>query len=213
MKMNTICVFALAMTTVTGLATAQAATEPESNQPELASPRIDEFTPMTRKSRLRHYLTGTFGRNAMARNAMRAELGQIAHSPKEWGRDGGGFATRVASGFGQHFVRKTLEYGASTLLHEDNRYLRSERKGFRKRTVYAVTSTFLTRRDNGRRSFAFSRFGSTGGASFISRAWMPHSIATMGAGASSFGIAIGVDIGSNMLREFWPDLKRHFRRS
>jgi hypothetical protein len=34
----------------------------------------------------------------------------------------------------------------------------------------------------------------------------------VGAGASSFGISIGVSVGSNVLREFWPDLKRHFRR-
>ena len=64
MKATTISVIALAMTATTGLATAQ----------EVASPQIDDFAPMTRSERLRHYLTGTFGRKAIARNAMQAEL-------------------------------------------------------------------------------------------------------------------------------------------
>ena len=117
MKATTISVIALAMTTATGLAIAQddAANEPYSNQPEVATARLDNFAPMTRSERLRHYLTGTFGRKALARNAMHAEFGQLTKFPKEWGSDGRGFATRVGSGFGQHFIRKTLEYGASSI--------------------------------------------------------------------------------------------------
>jgi hypothetical protein len=99
-------------------------------------------------------------------------------------------------------IRGTLEYGASGLLHEDNRYLHSDKKGFWKRTGYALASSFLTRHDNGKRGFAFSRIGSAGGAAFIVRAWLPRSVATVGAGASSFGITVALDAGANVLREF-----------
>jgi hypothetical protein len=37
-------------------------------------------------------------------------------------------------------------------------------------------------------------------------------MATAGSGAATFGITIGCDVGFNMLREFWPDIKSHFRR-
>jgi hypothetical protein len=195
MKMRQISLVALAMTITAGLAAAQ-----------------DEFSPMTRGERLRGYLTGTFGHNSLAAAAVRAEIGQWRHDPKEWGRDASGYGQRMGSAFAQHFIRHTLEYGASSLLHEDNRYLRSGRAGFWKRMKYAVASSFLARHDNGRRSAGISRLGSAAGAAFISRAWLPRSIATVGAGASSFGISIGVSVGSNVLREFWPDLKRHFRR-
>lgn len=213
MKTQLISVIALAMTTTAGIATAQNASDPELKPPAVESPICDDFIPMTRSERLRHYLGSTFGPKALARSALRAEFGQATKTPKEWGSGAGGLATRFGSAFAQHFTRNTLEYGASSLLHEDNRYVRSGKKRFWKRTGYAMASTFVTRHDNGRLGFAFSRVGSAGGASFISRLWMPHSIATVGAGASSFGITIGIDMGANVMREFWPDLKRHFRRN
>lgn len=195
------CVLAMAMTT-TGLAVAQEITDQEATS----------LAPMTRSERFHEYLRGMFGRKALAMSATHAELGQLTNTPKEWGGGAEGFAKRLGSGYGHHFVRKTLEYGMSSILHEDNRYRRSGKHGFFKRTGYAVTSTFLTRRDNGRRGFGFSKVGSAGGASFLSRLWMPHALATAGAGASSFGITLGVDAGSNVVREFWPEIKHKFRR-
>jgi hypothetical protein len=99
------------------------------------------------------------------------------------------------------------------VLHEDNRYIRSGKHGFWKRTGYAISSTFLARRENGSRRFAFSRIGSAGGASAISRAWLPSSLVSAGSAAGSFGTLIAFDAGSNMFREFWPELKRGFRRN
>jgi hypothetical protein len=187
--------------------------ESTSESADVSRPSGIAFTPMTRSERLRHYLASTFGAGSLARATLSAETGQLTRSPKEWGRDPGGYSARFGSAFAHHVIRGTLEYGASGLLHEDNRYLRSDKKGFWKRTGYALVSSFLTRHDNGKRGFAFSRIGSAGGAAFIVRAWLPRSVATLGAGASSFGITVALDAGSNVLREFWPDLKRRFRRN
>ena len=181
--------------------------------PALASPSSVEFTPMTRSERLRHYLTSTAGLSAIGHAALRAEIGQFTKNPKEWGRDPAGYSSRLGSALAYHGVHTTLEYGASSLLHEDNRYLPLRRNGFWRRMKYAVTSSFLARHDNGRRSFSFSGVGSAAGAAFISRAWLPQSVATVGAGAGSFGITIGASVGVNVFREFWPDLKRKLRRN
>jgi hypothetical protein len=75
-----------------------------------------------------------------------------------------------------------------------------------------VTSTFLARRPDGRRCFALAGIGSAAGASAIARTWLPRSALGAGAAAGSFGLTIAADVGSNLLREFWPDLKRRFRR-
>ena len=170
----------------------------------------DEFVPMTRSERLKRYVTGTFGPNSLNKSAASAEIMQVRKVPKEWSRTPAGFGNRVGSAFAQHIVRGTLQYGTSSALHEDNRYRPSCKKGFWKRAGYAVSSTFLARRDNGRRRFSFSRIGSAGGASFISRTWLPPSIATAGAGASSFGLTIAFDVGANVFHEFWPDLRKKF---
>jgi hypothetical protein len=176
-----------------------------------ASAEDRDYAPMTRSERFRHYLTGTFGPKALNRPAAGAEFMQLRNVPKEWGSNSEGFGPRLGSELAQHIIRGTMQYGVSAALHEDNRYLRSGKKGFWKRTGYAVSSTFLARRPDGRRRFSFSRFGSAGGASFIARTWMPPSIATAGAGASSFGLTIAFDVGSNVFREFWPDIKRNFK--
>jgi hypothetical protein len=185
----------------------------ELQQPTSLNPEADDFAPMTRSERFRKYLTGTFGPKAINKTTAAAEIMQLRDVPREWGKKPTGFRTRFGSAFGEHFVRGTLQYGASALLHEDNRYIRSGKQGFAKRTGYAIGSTFLTRRDDGSRHFAFSKIGSAGGAAAISRAWLPSSLVTAGSAASSFGTLIAFDAGSNVFREFWPDLKRKFRRN
>ncbi len=172
-----------------------------------------DFVPMTRSERLRRYLTGLVNAEAVVRAASSAGLRQAENSPKEWGGGAEGYGERFGDAFAQHVIRKTLEYGASAVLHEDNRYFPSGQKGFFHRTGYAVASTFLARHDNGKRYFSFSHLGSAAGSAFISRAWEPRSVTSAGDGAANFGIAIGTDAGYNVFREFWPDFKRHFRRN
>ena len=109
-------------------------------------------------------------------------------------------------------INNTLRYGISAALHEDNRYFVSGQTGFFQRTKYAIKSTFLARHDNGNQYFSFSRIGSDAGAAFISRVWQPRSSTSAGDGATSFGITIAADVGFNVFREFWPDLKSHLHR-
>jgi len=207
MKVQLISVIALAMTT-TGFANTQVSTVSDPAPAAVVTPQDDDFTPQTRSERVGTYISDTFGNKAIAGTAAHAGIDTLRRSPKEWT----GFGPRMAAGFAQHVVRGTLQHGTAALLHEDNRYRPAARKGFWKRSKYAVLSTFLARHDNGRRGFAFSRIGSAAGASFIARAWLPRSIATVGAGASSFGLSIAADVGMNMLREFWPDLKHRLGR-
>lgn len=212
MKAQLVSLIALAMTTAAGVVTAQETTGFEPISADTTQQQPVDFSPMTRSERLRHYLTGTFGPGALAGAAVRADVGQMTGNPKEWGRDTAGYSARFGTAFAQHIIRGTLEYGLSSVLHEDNRYIRSGQKGVWKRTKYAVVSSFLARHDNGRRGFAFSRVGSAAGSAFISRAWLPASIGTVAAGANSFGITLGLGVASNVFREFWPDLKHGFRR-
>jgi hypothetical protein len=196
MKANTISLIALAIGTATGVATAQ----------------IPEYSPLTHSEQFREYLNNSFGLEALGHAAAHAEISQLSNSPNEWGQGTAGYGARFGSTLGRHVIRQTLKYGASSLLHEDTRYVLSGKKGFWRRTEYAVASSFLARHPNGRRGFAFASVGSAGGAAFIARAWLPRSVATLGAGASSFGLSIAADVGSNVVREFWPELKRRFRR-
>ena len=186
---------------------------PTSTRAAIASaPTAAEFLPMTRSERLRNYLRGLGDGESIVRAAFSAGIRQAENSPKEWQGGAEGYGYRVGDAFAQHVVRRTLQYGASAILHEDNRYFVSGQSGFMKRAKYAVASTFLARRDNGEQRVSFSRLGGAAGAAFISRIWQPRSTTSAGDGAVSFGIAMGGDAGFNLFREFWPDLKRHFHK-
>jgi hypothetical protein len=178
----------------------------------VSGPTAAEFLPMTRSERFRNYLLGIVDGQSIVFAAASAGIRQAEDSPREWRGGAEGYGYRVGDAFANHVIRRTLQYGASAVLHEDNRYFASGQSGFAHRAKYAVASTFLARRDNGERQISFSRLGGAAGAAFISRIWQPRSTNSAGDGAVSFGLDMGTDVGFNLFREFWPDLKRHLRK-
>jgi len=166
-----------------------------------------EFTPLTESERLRLYLRRAFGPAAIAWAAAAGGIAQSTDTPKEWRRGADGYGKRVGNSMATHIIDKTLEYGASELLREDNRYIRSDETGFGKRVKHAVGAAFVARNEGGRRHFAYSRFGGAAGSAFISRLWQPHSTNSSGDGAVTFGVIIATGIGGNFLHEFWPARK------
>jgi hypothetical protein len=172
-----------------------------------------ELVPMTASERFRLYLCRTYGPGAILQSAVAGGFAQLHNEPKEWKQGAEGYGERVGSAYGIDMIRGTLQYGAAAALREDDRYIRSRDTGFWKRSKHAVAETFLARNNAGHEHFAFSRFGSAAGASFISRTWQPRSTNTAGDAAVVFGLTIGADVGSNIFHEFWPDIKRHvFKR-
>ena len=169
------------------------------------------YEPLTRSERWRRYLIGAYGPESILRSAAGAGVSQLDDTPKEWKQGSEAYGERFGSEFAEHIIRKTMESGAATLLHEDNRYFRCTDTGFGRRLKHAVFSTFEARNDAGQEHFAYSRLGSAVGASFISRIWQPPSENKAGDAADNFGLTIAVDIGWNVFREFSPKrLGRHF---
>jgi len=162
------------------------------------------FTPMTRSERLAHYTYLLVGPQALLTSAAQAGIGQIRHTPKEWGEGAGAYGQRYASAYGQHVIATTVSNAIALGLHEDNRYFKSGATGIG-RLGYAMASAFLAHHDDGSRFISFSNIGGTAAGAFISRTWQPTSTSSMGSGAVSFGITMGVRAGFNCVREFVPD--------
>jgi hypothetical protein len=203
----------LALTAVFSLGTAIADDGPKSDPGAGASnPPPREFAPMTRSERVADYAIHLADPAAVLSAAASAGIRQATNTPKEWGGGAEAYGDRIGSVFAQHVIQNTLMFGSSFALHEDNRYFVSGQSGFFRRVKYAVRGTMLARHDNGSQSISFSRIGGTAGAAFISRIWQPPSSTTAGDGAVSFGISMGSQIGFNIVREFFPDLKRRFHK-
>ena len=169
--------------------------------------------PLTASERLRLYLKRTYGPLSIVQSAAGAGISQWRGAPKEWKQGAEAYGDRFGNSYAKHVIRGTLEYGASALLHEDNRYVPSLDTGFLKRTRHAIASTFVARNDAGHEHFAYSRFGSALGAAFISRIWQPPSRSGAGDGLYSFGITMANGMGWDILREFWPDVRRGFKKT
>jgi hypothetical protein len=160
--------------------------------------------PITGGDRLQWYLKATISPLSFVTSAASAGWGQLWDRPKEWREGAEGYGLRFASSYGEHVVRETLMFGASSALHEDNRYIHSGESDVRLRIRYAVASTFLARRDNGSRRLSFSRMGAFAGAAVISRLWQPRSTRGPRSATVNLGTSVGVAAAFNVVREFWP---------
>jgi hypothetical protein len=183
---------------------ADRAVEQKTPQNVSSPPGQPAFVPMTESQRLREFFKDTVSPPSFVTSAANAGIGQARDRPEEWKQGGEGYGLRFASSFGTHIVRATLQFGASSLLHEDNRYIPSGQTGAKARIGYAVESTFLARRDDGSRRLSYSRIGAFAGAALISRLWQPDSTRTGRSAAINFGITMGVAAGFNVAREFLP---------
>ena len=161
---------------------------------------------MTERERLRRYLTDTVNPVSLLSSAASAGIGQWRDRPPEWNQGGLGYGRRIGSAYAEHIVRQTLMFGASSVLHEDNRYFRCADAGIKARVGYAVESTVLARHDDGSRHVSISKIGAFGGAALISRTWQPASSGGLRNAASNFGISLAVAAGFEVAREFLPDL-------
>jgi hypothetical protein len=155
------------------------------------------------KRELKHKL---MFKGALIKTGISAVWGEARNSPREWGRTWEGFAKRAGSAYAQRAVKGVVEFSiSSALTHEDLRYHRSGLQGTWPRMKYALVRSFWVPRDVGDgHTFAVGRIVGAFTAGQVSRTWMPTRVATLGAGVSSGGVSIGLDVGLNVAREFWP---------
>jgi hypothetical protein len=97
-----------------------------------------------------------------------------------------------------------------SLLHEDPRYFRLGTGTFWHRTYYAVSRIFVTRLDNGKSRFNITEIAGNIGVDAMTIWYYPDS-QTAAKGAERFGMQLGNDTISNILTEFWPDIKHRLR--
>ncbi len=74
--------------------------------------------------------------------------------------------------------------------------------------IYALEAVVITHKttDHSKTLHAAELSGAFG-AGFISRLWQPASTRTIAAGFSSAGLTLGIDAGTNVLHEFWPEIR------
>lgn len=151
---------------------------------------------------------------AVALAGVGAAVSQATNTPSEWGQGAAGFGKRLGSAFGKHLVKSAIEYPVARLRHEALGYERSTNPQFRPRLEHALLATVYTRKTTtGKKTVNTHEIAGAVGSGLISRLWQPASVRSVSMGFTSAGITLGADAGTNVLREFWPDIRHPHRHS
>ena len=126
-----------------------------------------------------------------------------------FGQGAAGYAKRYGATFSDGAISTYIsEAILPTLLHEDPRYFRLGEGSKWRRIGYALTRVLITKTDTGARRFNNSEIEGNLIAASIENVYYPPSNRTVGDTIEKFGIGVISDAGFNVLREFWPDMRR-----
>lgn len=105
-----------------------------------------------------------------------------------------------------------VEFVVPAMARQDTRYYTLGRGGFFKRTGYALSRALVTRTDAGDEAFNVSEVLGAGAAAGISNSYYPSAERTVGNTMSNWGLDVGIDAGTFVFKEFWPDINRKLLR-
>ncbi len=140
-----------------------------------------------------------------------AGIEQATNDKAGYGQGAMGYAKRYGADFTDGFTNELFVTGVfPTLLHEDPRYYRLGHGNGWKRTAYALSRILITRGDSGNNRINASEFLGNITSGALSMTYYPQSERSVGGVFTRMSVEIGYDSLFNILKEFYPDLKRKF---
>jgi hypothetical protein len=176
------------------------------------SPSLVNYEPLKAGEKFKLASEDAFDRGTVALAAIFGAEAQLTNANRSFGQGGAGFGRYFGASYGDFMIGDYMtEAVFPTLLHQDPRYFRRGTGGGWSRLGYAMGQILLTHRDSGGTQFNYSEIMGNSAAVAISTAYYANN-RTAGDAASKLSMQIGVDMAANVLKEFWPDLRRRFAR-
>ena len=137
-----------------------------------------------------------------------AGLGQLSNQNPSLGQGLAGYGNRFVRGYADQILGNVLVEGAMPILsREDPRYFRRGQGTFWSRVGYATSRIIVTRTDRGNAEFNYSEVFGNSIAVGISNEYYPGN-RNLSDNVQKFTFQLATDAVSNVLKEFWPDVKR-----
>jgi hypothetical protein len=137
-----------------------------------------------------------------------AGLSQLSDQSPSFGQGAKGYAHRLVTSYADQAIGNMMTEGIfPSLLHEDPRYYRRGSGGKWSRTGYALTRIFVTHTDSGGTRFNYSEWLGNATGVAISNAYYPDGRTALD-NTSKLLQQCATDAVSQVLKEFWPDIKR-----
>jgi hypothetical protein len=148
-------------------------------------------------------------------HGLQAGISQANNSEPAFGQGAEGYAKRYAQNFADGTIENfTTQAIFPSILHQDPRYFQSGQGGVKRRILYAVERIFVTRTDSGQSQFNYSEFlGSSTAAVISTYSYHPKGDRDLSTAASVWVSEVGFDTLNNLIKEFWPDVRRKLHRS
>jgi hypothetical protein len=172
------------------------------------SPSLVPYEPLSAGKKFKLAAQDSFDRGTFLLAAAFAGEGQLTNANPSFGQGVKGYAHYFVTSYADWAIGDYMtEAIFPVMLHQDPRYFRKGTGSGFHRLTYAMAQIFWTHTDSGGHMFNFSEIGGNAAASAISQAYYPDDRNAASAG-SKLAIQIGVDMASNIMKEFYPDLRR-----
>jgi hypothetical protein len=148
-------------------------------------------------------------------HGLQAGISQANNSESGYGPGAEGYAKRYAQNFADGTIENfTTQAIFPSLLHQDPRYFQSGQGSVHRRILYAVGRIFVTRSDSGQSQPNYSEFlGSSTAAVISTYSYHPKEDRDLSTAASVWASEVGFDTLNNLIKEFWPDIRRKLHRA
>jgi hypothetical protein len=130
----------------------------------------------------------------------------------QFGQGVEGYAKYYGTAYLDQGVGNIMTEGVfSTLFHQDPRYFRKGSGSVVSRIGFAMRQIIVTRGDSGTQQFNSSEWVGSAVATGLQNLYYSDS-RNATANAENWGAAIATDMASDILKEFWPDIKKRLHK-
>jgi hypothetical protein len=172
------------------------------------SPSIADFAPISASEKFKLASEDAFDPGTFALAGLFAGQSQLTNQNKSFGQGAAGFGQYYGAAYADLAIGDYMtEAVFPALLHQDTRYFRKGTGSGWSRLGYAMGQIFITHTDSARTQFNYSEVVGNSVAVAISNAYYKDN-RDVGDAVSKLGMQLGVDMASNVLKEFWPEIRR-----
>lgn len=169
------------------------------------SPNVE---PLTAKKKFTIAAKDSFDYPVYFLSGVFSGISQLENQNPSFGQGLKGYGKRYGGAFGDQCIGNMMTEGLfPSFLHEDPRYYRIGSGSTLHRIGYAATRIFVVHTDSGRQRFNFSEVLGNSTATAISNLYYPET-RNVRDNLQKLGLQLGTDALSQVLKEFWPDVKR-----
>ena len=169
-----------------------------------------DFEPLNAKQKIAIALKDSFDYPLVGVGALYAGLYQLEDSHPQFNQGFKGYLRRFGTSYTDQVVGNMMTEGILPIaFHEDPRYFRLGEGQTRQRLVYALTRIVVTRTDKGSPSFNYAEIIGNGVSAGVGLAYYSDD-RDFASFAQNWGTQLATDAISQVLKEFWPDIKHKY---